>query len=608
MNARWRLIVVGIEILVLWIVTHYYGGSDYWLKPWFIAIVGVIVNGLLVEPYFPKPGDVVASALAFIAVAAAVNTPLHQTAWNVGRGAALVFLFLAIFALAGGAGKQTGRLAAIADVANQLSRLASARVIYSAMFLLATLDAHPERDNRFWILIGGWCVILAISAIDWRRVWVTVSDGPELCFAEGMLGPSTLLINGPHIPAIGSSVILRSPRRTVKGVVVQRLRRKADIWGAILVSGPADCEAIINQGALEITRVLGGAPGDEHVVGIADSGSTDRKVRFVSLRDLEIGDLVVTQVANTPVLYQLSAAEIERLEVKGGSHLAVRATGLQIGKFDAASQSVLDFPWVPTPGARIMQSAFLQEDAATPTPSGMIQLGLLPKTKIPVLMDVSKAREGHIVVLGMTKMGKSTLAERLARKFGEDSCVVVLDQTGEWVWKKGFQQRDKTWTGSQAGVSVFEPKPGEIPPDRALAFLEQVVDLGRKEYAAGNPFPRVAIIDEAHQFIPEPAGLGFNTPGRESAMKIGTLLMQIRKYGICVIMVTQRTAVVSKSALSQCENVIAFRSVDKTGLDYLEGIFGAEACELLPKLPQAHALVYGPAMSCARPAVVDIAK
>jgi hypothetical protein len=82
--------------------------------------------------------------------------------------------------------------------------------------------------------------------------------------------------------------------------------------------------------------------------------------------------------------------------------------------------------------------------------------------------------------------------------------------------------------------------------------------------------------------------------------------MQVRKYGITLALVSQRTAVVAKSALSQCENVIAFKSVDQTGLDYLEAVLGSQARDLLPNLQQGEALVCGPAMSSDYPVAITV--
>jgi DNA helicase HerA-like ATPase len=82
-------------------------------------------------------------------------------------------------------------------------------------------------------------------------------------------------------------------------------------------------------------------------------------------------------------------------------------------------------------------------------------------------------------------------------------------------------------------------------------------------------------------------------------------MMQVRKYGICIIFISQRTAVVAKSALAQCENIIAFKSVDQTGLDYLESFLGSEFKNLLPSLNHGEAVVFGPAISSNTGVAID---
>jgi hypothetical protein len=175
--------------------------------------------------------------------------------------------------------------------------------------------------------------------------------------------------------------------------------------------------------------------------------------------------------------------------------------------------------------------------------------------------------------------------------------VTVLDQTGEYVSKRGYTPYNQADDTRQTGVSVLEVPRRAVAADEALKYLERLMTIAEGEYRAGTPTQRVILIDEAHQFIPEPAGLGFGAPGRDNAYKFGVLMMQVRKFGICVILISQRTAVVAKSALSQCENLIAFKSVDQTGLEYLEQVLGEGARPLLPLLNQGEALAFGPAIS-----------
>jgi len=211
-----------------------------------------------------------------------------------------------------------------------------------------------------------------------------------------------------------------------------------------------------------------------------------------------------------------------------------------------------------------------------------------------------------MAILGMTGMGKTTLCNKLIQELSKTRRVTVMDQSGEFVSKLGYEKYNEGDDTQTTGVSVCEPSGN--PAESALKYLNHLMALAKKEYQEGTPKPRVLVIDEAHQFIPEPAGLGFNSPGREESMKFGLNMMQVRKYGISIIFISQRTAVVSKSALSQCENLIAFKSVDQTGLDYLEGILGYGSKELLPTLSRGEALVYGPAIDIEKSLVIETIK
>ena len=75
----------------------------------------------------------------------------------------------------------------------------------------------------------------------------------------------------------------------------------------------------------------------------------------------------------------------------------------------------------------------------------------------------------------MTKMGKTTLAERIARHLAQSRHVTILDQTGEYVNKKSFPPCDKDVDWTKPGISVFEPKPGEVPEKRAHDFIKYIV-------------------------------------------------------------------------------------------------------------------------------------
>lgn len=610
MNIKWRLGICAVELAILAWLSKEESNAYFSAKPWFAAAFAVIINSLLLEPFFPRPVDVIANAIAFVILAETTTRSYTELGWFTGEAICLVALTLAVFGLVAGGKDNTGRVGAIASSARLLSQTASAKLIFSAAFFLSAIEAHPTWDHQFWKLTLGWVFFLLVGSVNWQKIWASATGKPDQCTVEGMFGPANLVVSAPNLPPMGSSMLVAGAgSNSAVAILTSRIRRRDDFCGVLHMGDAAVCELLVRSSSLSLEQIRGGAAGNaDSVIGAVDAGSSDRKILFVTLRDLTVGTVVTVRQGNENVLYQLTSAQVERVDVKGGGQLVIRANGVQLGIFDRTTLHLRDHRWVPDPGARVFDSRILESCAKLAIPAGSIVIGNLLGTDVPILLDLAKAREGHLAILGMTKMGKSTLATRLAKEFGKTATVVVMDQTGEYVGKKGLSRCDGTWTGNDVGLTVFEPKVGEVPADRALACLKRVVELGVTEYAAGTPKPRVVIIDEAHQFIPEPAGMGFGAPGRDNAIQTGLLMMQVRKFGISVILISQRTAVVSKSALSQCENVIAFRSVDQTGLDYLEAIVGGESSALLPKLRQAEALVFGPAISCNSAVVVGVAK
>ena len=83
-------------------------------------------------------------------------------------------------------------------------------------------------------------------------------------------------------------------------------------------------------------------------------------------------------------------------------------------------------------------------------------------------------------------------------------------------------------------------------------------------------------------------------------------IMQSRKYGLTYLFVSQRTAVISKSALSQCESYIVLRTLDDTSLTYLEAIAGSVVRTVVPSLRRYQALCFGPAFNSENPVVIDL--
>jgi DNA helicase HerA-like ATPase len=386
-------------------------------------------------------------------------------------------------------------------------------------------------------------------------------------------------------------------------MVVTRILRTGDSWAEIHLDDPSVAERLLGAYTLSLKVT----ERDDGTVGSVERGSTHERLTFTTSRALEIGMTLAVATPDEglgPVLYQLSEAEVRESSTRGGSHLVVTATGDQIGRFDADTSRLTLHRWVPPPGSPVTHYTESQETYRLP--SNAMLIGHVLGTDLPVFLDTEEVCAGHIAILGMTKMGKTTLAVSLARKLATKRRVVIVDQTGEYQNRRGLPLYDKEAPTDSVGLSVLNLPDGSVGADFALKFVKKIGEMASTEYAAGTTHPRSIIFDEAHQFIPEPAGLGYGSPGRDSAYQLGYEFMQLRKYGVSFGLISQRTAVVAKGALSQCENIIAFRSVDRTGLEYLEQIAGPRVSRLLPTLRQGEALLAGPAFLSDAPVVVKV--
>jgi hypothetical protein len=202
----------------------------------------------------------------------------------------------------------------------------------------------------------------------------------------------------------------------------------------------------------------------------------------------------------------------------------------------------------------------------------------------------------------MSGMGKTAVGQRICKTLGDSNVVVVLDTTGEYATRLGFPAFvDDLDT---PGYTVFEPA-GD-PPEQAKVFVKKCMEAGVAEYRANAGVKsRVILLEEAHSFVPE---WNFALRNQQDEVSYTTrMIMQSRKFGLSFVIVSQRTAVVSKSALSQCENYIILRTIDQTSLDYLESVVGKEMRDAIPSLDRYEAICVGPAFSAEEPVIVSLA-
>ena len=106
-------------------------------------------------------------------------------------------------------------------------------------------------------------------------------------------------------------------------------------------------------------------------------------------------------------------------------------------------------------------------------------------------------------------------------------------------------------------------------------------------------YPIVLILEEAQNYIPAE-----NRKDTESVSKkvFERIAREGRKYGISLIVSSQRPAELSKTVLSQCNSFIVHRLQNPEDQKYIRGLVSSANGDLLgqlPILPQQHAIVMG---------------
>lgn len=114
-----------------------------------------------------------------------------------------------------------------------------------------------------------------------------------------------------------------------------------------------------------------------------------------------------------------------------------------------------------------------------------------------------------------------------------------------------------SWVGHDKPITIFDVSglPSEVLPTIVGTMLRVVYDMlfwAQDLAMGGRQQPLLVVLDEAHRFVPE--------GGETSAHRtLSMIAKEGRKYGIGLMLVTQRPSEIDSSVLSQCGSLLALR-------------------------------------------------
>lgn len=362
------------------------------------------------------------------------------------------------------------------------------------------------------------------------------------------------------------------------------------------------------------------------------------------------------------VLYQLieGLTQEEVLQQKNTRGF-VLAQAKKIGYWNSDKQRFEHLPWLPQPNDAVYLA---KSDEASASKDAV---GHFPGTKYPVSIDPHALVTHNTAILGILGVGKSYLALELVERLIKAGIkVICLDLTDQYAKELApyhdkakedaeLAELDGIGPAGKTNVKKNVEEGGSIGAfsskikDQLAAFLDpkaarklKILNPVRFEVwrQDSKPFQDQAsmatltpteitriisekalevlqaqgmtdkarcclVYEEAHSLVPEWNAVAYE--GDKTATN-GTAkaILQGRKFGLGCIVVTQRTANVTKSILNQCNTVFALRVFDATGMEFLKNYIGEDYAGVLSNLEDRHAVVFGRASSCKDPVLIRL--
>jgi len=399
------------------------------------------------------------------------------------------------------------------------------------------------------------------------------------------------------------------------------------------------------------------------LIGLVAPNTDIGALRFeVTRTDVAIGEgqLVEVAIGDRRVLYQLiNGITQEDVLAQKNTYGFARGSAKKIGKWDDANSRFEHVRWIP----QLNEPVFLQQAQASPDDATAV--GFFPGTRFPVRANVQNLVTHNTAILGILGVGKTFLAlELVERMILAGIKVIALDLTNQYATElapyfdanteapkldklkatgppgkakcrqnvaeggsvQTFQAELKSQLAAfmadpQGKVQIYNPAAFEVwkqdsklyqgqasmaqltPTEVTRVITETALELCS---ATITDQAKVCIVyEEAHSLIPE-----WNAVASEGdkAATNGTAkaILQGRKYGLGCLVVTQRTANVTKTILNQCNTVFALRVFDATGMEFLRNYVGDDYSSVLSTLEDRHAVVFGRGSSCSDPVLVRL--
>jgi len=627
---------------------------------WFTSGLLLVVLGIFVtEKYFTKPLDVIINViLLFVVLSMLENVgqfllygPLLAYSLLVGVIAFISFVLI-------DEEKDRNFLSQkIAHSANIISGfLGSSRMLFSIVFILSIFSYFiSSLENNFLInkeqiavlsLIGFWGMLILIEPIDKKLIAplfekiksksqpklvgrIAKRLNPDVIYVEQLPGAPTL--KSGDIVVIDDIKNSHAEKDLVYALFVSELeaenKKYLHFYCFNSVATDINKQIYVYKNDSEIPETISNLEtykNRSNAIGFVHSNSDIDviKIRMIEgideNRGLKEGDLVAVNFYNKSTKYQIINVETDSESIDGQSKQGGKIiTAQQIGYWENDKQKFADTSWVPSINTPVFIETSTEEIKITN--DNVYRVGIVPRSQYPIFIDFEESVNHHIAVIGKTGTGKSRMAAQIIEKMSSngykvvvfevdrknkqsltsyiDSALIEEQKSNEFDLSKAtknivsvdWQLDDKDKTGGTINLS-----------DMTADLIEKVVG-----YQTKNEDQKMCIVmEEAYDFIPENT-FGKQDFGQPKVSRISQMVLKCRKHNIGFLIITQRTALVTKTILYQCHTIIALQSFDETSKNFMGAYINQKYLDSMSILPRFRAIVVGKGSSCDKPVIVD---
>jgi hypothetical protein len=317
-----------------------------------------------------------------------------------------------------------------------------------------------------------------------------------------------------------------------------------------------------------------------------------------------VGDLIVALKKESLKNQPLDGVDIETLTVDSPVPFCLHKMWFELYKREHHTL-------VPKPGAAAdeVEPAYVLGKDGKP-----VQLGD-PMSVTPPLYRTVKTSgpPNERVQHGRDPLGIRQQLAGVASKL-KDPRFAFLFKPGDWLPDEdGRTKRDldvllQEWVGSPMPITILDLSgvPFLVLNELIGALLRILYDAlfwARNLPEGGRERPLLVVLEEAHTYLGRE-----NASGAAASAAVRRIAKEGRKYGVGLMIVSQRPSEIDPTILSQCGTIFAMRLANDTDRgqitsvapDNLKGLF-----EMLPVLRTGEAIIVGEAVSLPVRALVD---